>query len=232
VDEDLSLLPARLEAVRARIGEAARRAGRPAESVTLLAVSKGKPADSIRAALAAGQIDFGENYAQELEQKAGELASGRPAPRFHFIGQLQRNKVGKVVPLVEVIHTVDRLELAREIDKRATVAGKRARVLLEVNVGGEANKGGCAPNALAALLAAMRSLPSLEVRGLMTVPPEVDAPEDARAYFAALRALRDQHAPDLPELSMGMSHDFEVAIEEGATIVRVGTAIFGARHYA
>jgi pyridoxal phosphate enzyme (YggS family) len=231
VEDDLQLLPGRLEAVRARVAEAARRAGRAPESVTLLAVTKGKPVEAIRAALAAGQRDFGENYAQELEQKARELANESPAPRFHFIGQLQRNKVKQVVPSVATIQSVDRGELAAEIDKRAQALGLKVGVFAEVGFG-EANKGGVELEALRPLVDAIRSKPALELRGLMTVPPDVDDPEEARPYFAAVRAWRDQHAPDLRELSMGMSHDFEVAIEEGATIVRVGTAIFGARHVA
>jgi hypothetical protein len=233
VDDDLALLPERLAAVRGRIAEAARRAGRDPASVTLLAVSKNKPAEAIRAALRAGQVDFGENYAQELEQKAKEVAdeSAVTRPRFHFIGRLQRNKVKHVVTIAATIQSVDRAELAEEIDRRAQAAGRKVSVLAEVTFG-EANKGGVELDALAKLVDAIRAKGSLELRGLMTVPPDVDAPEEARRYFAAVRTWRDQNAPDLRELSMGMSHDFEIAIEEGATMVRIGTAIFGARNYA
>jgi pyridoxal phosphate enzyme (YggS family) len=231
VDDDLALLPERLAGVRRRVDEAARRAGRAPESVKLLAVSKGKPAEAIRAALRAGQIEFGENYAQELEAKAKELANEKPAPEFHFIGQLQRNKVAKVIPFATMIHAVDRAELAAEIDKRASSAGLKIEVLIEVGFG-EANKGGVELRLLGALVEAIRAMPSLSLKGLMTVPPEVEKADDARRFFAAVRTWRDANAPDLGELSMGMSHDFEVAIEEGATMVRVGTAIFGARHYA
>ncbi|HVY44933.1 MAG TPA: YggS family pyridoxal phosphate-dependent enzyme [Minicystis sp.] len=228
---DLAGLAARLDAVRARIAAAAARAGRSPSDVTLLAVSKGQPVEALRAALDAGQLDFGENYAQELEAKHAALGPAADGARFHFIGRLQRNKVAKVIAIARVVHAVDRAELAQEISRRAAAAGLVVRVFAEVNVGGEASKGGCAPAELGALLDAMRALPALEIGGLMTIPPEVDTPEAARPYFAALRALRDAHGGPsaLPGLSMGMSHDFEIAVEEGATIVRVGTAIFGAR---
>jgi pyridoxal phosphate enzyme (YggS family) len=218
----------RLAAVRARIDAAARAAGRDPSSVTLVAVSKTQPAEAIRAAYAAGQRDFGENYAQELVAKHAALAD-LDGLRWHFIGALQRNKAKDVAPRAHVIEAVDRLELARELDKRAAAAGRTLEVLLEVNVGGEASKSGAAPADVPALVDAVRALPRLALRGLMTIPPEVDDPADARPYFAALRALAQEHG--LAELSMGMSHDFEAAIAEGATLVRVGTAIFGARSY-
>ncbi len=227
---DIEGIAARLAEVRGQIDEACRRAGRAPGSARLLAVSKTKPIEAIRAAHAAGQRDFGENYAQELDEKATALAD-LPDLRWHAIGQLQRNKVKQVVKSAAVIQAVDRVDLGLEIDKRAAAIGRTIEVMVEVNVGGEASKGGCAPADLGALLASLRGCPHLRVTGLMTIPPATDDPEGARPHFAALRALRDQHggAGALPELSMGMSHDFVVAIEEGATLVRIGTAIFGAR---
>lgn len=220
---DLSEIPARLAAVRAQIAEAARGASRDPASVRLVAVTKGKPAEAIRAAYAEGQRDFGENYVQELVEKAKELADLTEL-RWHFIGQLQRNKVKAIVGLVKMVHAVDRAELALEIDKRAT---SPIEVLLEVNVSGEASKAGCAPSDVDALVAAVRARPSLRLAGLMTIPPDVDDPERVRPFFARLREIARAH--DLAELSMGMTHDFPIAIAEGATMVRVGTAIFGAR---
>lgn len=217
----------RLAAVRAHIEAAAARAGRPGRSVTLVAVSKTKPEAAIREAYAAGQRDFGENYVQELAAKAAAL-SDLPDIRWHLIGPLQRNKVKQVVPLISLLHTVDRAALAEEIEKRAAAASRVVPVLIEVNVGGEASKAGCAPGDAAALADVVRSLPHLELRGLMTIPPDTGDREQARPFFAALRSLGAAIGGAL-ELSMGMSHDHEIAIEEGATIVRVGTAIFGSR---
>jgi len=227
---EIEQVAARVAEVRKHIDEATLRAGRPAGSVLLLAVSKTKPAEAIRAAYAAGQRDFGENYAQELEQKAKEL-SDLPDLRWHFIGRLQRNKAKQVVRVARVVHAIDREELAAELDRRAQAAGVTIDALVEVNVGGEASKGGCEPEALGPLLDAIRRCANLRLRGLMTIPPATEEAEGARPYFAKLRALRDAHGgvEALPELSMGMTHDFEVAVAEGATIVRVGTAIFGAR---
>lgn len=223
-------IPARLAAVRREIEGAATRVGRAPSSVLLVAVSKNKPAEAIRAAYAAGQRDFGENYVQELEEKA-EALRDLEGIRWHAIGRLQRNKAKSVVRLARVIHAVDREELARELGRRASAQGGSVDALVEVNIAGEASKGGCAPEALASLLAVMRATEGLCVRGLMTIPPASEDPEAARPVFAALRALRDAHggAATLPELSMGMTHDYAIAIEEGATMVRVGTAIFGAR---
>ena len=218
----------RLEAVRARITQACAAAGRAAESVRLLAVSKGQPASAVREAYAAGQRDFGENYVQELVAKAREL-SDLPGLRWHMIGNLQRNKAKEVVPLVEAVHTVDRAELAQELAKRAAERSEPLPVFVEVNVGGEEQKGGCAPAELGALLGVLRELPQLRVVGLMTVPPDVDEAEQARPYFGSLRGLRDAHLGPQAELSMGMSHDLDAAVAEGATWVRVGTAIFGPR---
>ena len=191
--------------------------------VTLVAVSKTQPPEAIRAAYAAGQRHFGENYAQEWREKADALAD-LPDLVWHFIGGLQTNKVKYLAGRVHAIHTVDREELARELSRRSGQKGAVARVLLEVNTGGEATKGGCAPADAPALAAAVRALPSVELRGLMCMPPPE---EDPRPHFRLLRELRDRLG--LAELSMGMSADWEIAIEEGATLVRIGTAIFGAR---
>jgi len=230
MQDDFEGIPARLSAVHRTIDEACERAGRARGSVLLVAVSKGKPAEMIRAAYAAGQRDFGENYVQELEAKA-EALRDLSGVRWHAIGQLQRNKAKQVVRRAQVIHAVDREELAAELGRRAVAAGVSVDALVEVNISGEASKGGCTPGALGVLLAAMRGIAGLKVRGLMTIPPASEDPEAARPVFAALRALRDQHggASALPELSMGMTHDYPIAVEEGATMVRVGTAIFGAR---
>jgi pyridoxal phosphate enzyme (YggS family) len=193
------------------------------EGVGLVAVSKSHPAAAIREAFAAGQRDFGENYVQEWREKADALAD-LPGLVWHFVGSLQTNKVKHLAARVGLIHTVDREELGREIARRWEKAGARARVLVEVNLGGEASKGGCAAGQVPALVEALRGLPSLDVAGLTAIPPPED---DPRPHFAALRALRDRLG--LRELSMGMSGDYPVAIEEGATLVRIGTAIFGER---
>jgi pyridoxal phosphate enzyme (YggS family) len=198
------------------------RAGIPA-GVTLVAVSKTQPAAAIREAHAAGQRDFGENYAQEWREKADALAD-LDGLRWHFIGSLQTNKVKYLAGRVHAIHTVDREELAREISRRFAARGAVARVFLEVNVGGEATKGGCAPGAVPALAAAVRALPAIELVGLTCIPPPED---DPRPHFRALRALAE--GLGLRELSMGMSADWPIAVEEGATVIRVGTAIFGER---
>jgi PLP dependent protein len=225
-----SEIAACLVEVRQRIDDAATKVGRASTSVRLLAVSKNKPLEAIRAAYAAGQREFGESYAQELTQKAAAL-SDLDGIVWHFIGRLQRNKARQVVEAARTVHAVDRPELAVELGKRAAAAGVAVRVLVEVNVAGEVSKGGCSPGELGAVLAAIGGEPSLVAAGLMTIPPETPDAESARPFFAVLRALRDEHggAVALPELSMGMTHDFPVAIAEGATIVRVGTAIFGAR---
>ncbi len=206
-------IAARIEALRARIPP----------GVTLVAVSKTHPAEAIREAYAAGQRDFGENYAQEWREKADALADLADL-RWHFVGGLQTNKVKYLAGRVHLVHAVDREELAKELSKRFGQKGAVARVLLEVNTGGEATKSGCAPRDAAALAAAVRALPAVELRGLMCMPPPE---EDPRPHFTLLRELRDRLG--LAELSMGMSADWPIAIEEGATIVRVGTAIFGER---
>jgi pyridoxal phosphate enzyme (YggS family) len=203
----------RLAAIRAELPPA----------VTLVAISKTQPAEAIREAYAAGQRDFGENYAQEWRDKADRLADLKGL-RWHFVGGLQTNKVKYLAGRVHAIHTVDREELAREISRRFGQKGATARVYLEVNTGGEATKSGCAPDAAPALAAAIRALPHVELVGLMAIPPPED---DPRPHFRLLRALRDRLG--LAELSMGMSADWRIAVEEGATVVRIGTAIFGER---
>ncbi|ABF90783.1 conserved hypothetical protein TIGR00044 [Myxococcus xanthus DK 1622] len=215
----------RLASVRERVVAACARAGRPVESVTLVAVSKLKPADLIREAYAAGQRDFGENYAQELRDKAAELAD-LEGLRWHSIGALQTNKVKYVARAAGAFHALDRLEVARELSKRREGAPPLP-VYVEVNVGGEATKSGLAPDALGAFLDEVRALPGLQAVGLMALPPPTEDEARARADFQALRELARVHG--LPGLSMGTTHDFEWAIEEGATVVRVGTAIFGER---
>jgi pyridoxal phosphate enzyme (YggS family) len=224
-----------LAAVQTRVLQATLAAGRPADSVTLLAVSKSMPAEDIAAAMAAGQRDFGENYAQELRDKRPALA-GIP-PRWHFIGPLQSNKVKYVAGLVALIHSLDSVELLAEVNRRVP-EGTLQPCLIQVNVAAEPQKRGAAPAALPVLLDAFAGLPRLRCSGLMVIPPLSDDPEAARPHFQALRKLRDREAAitrpgvDLRELSMGMSHDLEAAISEGATIVRVGTAIFGERRRA
>ncbi len=198
------------------------RAQMPA-GVTLVAVSKTQPAEAVRQAYAAGQRDFGENYAQEWRAKADAL-SDCPELRWHFIGGLQTNKVKLIAGRVAFVHTVDRLELARELSRRLTAREARLRAFLEVNVGGEASKEGCRPEQVPELAEAVRALPGLDLVGLMCIPP---AGTDPRPHFRLLRGLRDQLG--LAELSMGMSADWREAVEEGATFVRIGTAIFGER---
>jgi pyridoxal phosphate enzyme (YggS family) len=210
-------------AVRERIAAAAARSGRTADSVRLIAVSKTKPAELVRAAVAAGVGDIGENYVQEAVSKRDAVGTG---PCWHLIGHLQRNKTARALETFDLIHTVDSAALGDAIARHAAARGVRARVLVEVNLGGETSKSGVAPDGLPALLEHLRGLERLAVEGLMTVPPP-GSPDDARRYFRQLRELRDRAG--LGELSMGMSDDFEIAIEEGATMVRIGRAIFGER---
>jgi pyridoxal phosphate enzyme (YggS family) len=222
-----------LEMVRRRIEEACARAGRKPEEVALVAVSKGHPPDAVRALADLGQRLFGENKVQEAKAKI-PLCPGKL--RWHMIGHLQSNKCRDAVQLFEMVEGVDSLALAQEINRTADKAAKTMPILLEVNVAGEASKFGYRPELLLAEFAAMNALPRLEVHGLMTVPPYSLMPERSRGYFRQLRELKKKceeilGAP-LPQLSMGMSGDFEVAIEEGATLVRVGTALFGPRSYA
>lgn len=216
----------RLDAVRARVAAACARVRRDPSEVAIVAVSKTKPPEHVRAAYAAGQRRFGENYVQELAAKADALRD-LPDLRWHFIGHLQRNKVKDVLAAGAAVETVDRLKLARALDRLAAERERTVPVLLQVNVGGEAQKSGCAPSEVPELAAAVRALPHLELRGLMTVPPLGRSPEASRPHFAALRALAAKEG--LTELSMGMSADLEVAVEEGATVLRIGTAIFGPR---
>jgi len=235
----------RLEAVQKRVADAARAAGRDPEAIRIVAVSKTKGSDAIRLAYAAGQRDFGENYAQELVKKAAELQDLQDV-RWHFIGHLQRNKAKLVVRVASVVHTVDSARLAEELGKRAAetpVPSARAfsrrgaalyarlPVFVEVNIAGESQKSGCSPDEMAALLDVIEHEPSLQLTGLMTVPPIFDDGEASWPFFERLSKLRDAHggAARLPELSMGMSHDLEQAVRAGATVVRVGTAIFGER---
>ena len=223
----------RWRAVSARVAAACERAGRAPGDVAIVAVSKTHPAASVRDAAAVGATDFGENYAQELAGKLTELAAGPlPGPaRWHFIGRLQRNKARLVAGRVALIHAVDSVELAEEIARRAS--GAVQPILLAVNVGGEATKGGVTAESAPQLAAALAGVAGTSLDGLMTMPPPADDPEASRPHFLALRALRDrltdQLGRPLPVLSMGMSHDFEVAIACGATHVRIGTAIFGSR---
>jgi hypothetical protein len=229
---------ARLAALRERVAAAARRAGRSASEVTIVGAAKGQPLDLVAGAVEAGLECVGESFAQEARERVpalrAELARrGLALPRVHFIGRLQTNKARIVVPLCDCVESLDRPELARELARRAEAAGRRLDVLLQLNLSGEARKGGAPAEALPDLLSACDGLPALSVVGLMTVP-EADAPEATlRARFARLRELRDTAAreghPGLRELSMGMSADFELAVEEGATLVRIGTALFGAR---
>jgi len=210
-------------AVLERVRAAESRTGRPAGSVEVVAVSKLQPPEAIRAAHAAGARAFGENYAQELRDKAEALAD-LPGLRWHAIGPLQTNKARYVARSAHVFHALDRIEVARELSRRRT--GTPLAVFVEVNVGGEATKTGVEPAALGALLEAVRPLPGLELVGLMTMPPLAPA-EAVRPLFRALAALGREHG--LGALSMGSTGDFEAAIEEGATVVRVGTAVFGER---
>ncbi len=213
-----------LARVRERIRRAAMRAGRAPEEVLLVGVSKSVDVERIRRAVAAGLPALGENRVQEVQEKIAVL--GRPVP-WHLVGRLQTNKVRDAILLFDLIHSVDRLELAHELQRRAAAAGRVVEVLVQVNLAGEATKGGFAPGELKSALETLAGLTALRVRGLMTIPPPVEDAELARGCFRRLRELRDEAG--LQHLSMGMSGDFEVAVEEGATIVRVGTAIFGPR---
>ncbi len=226
----MSDLAQRLQEVRTRVDVAARAVGRDPSSVRLVAVSKTKPAAQVEEAYRAGVRELGENYAQELAEKHRALAH-LPGIAWHFVGRLQTNKAKVVAPIAAMVHAIDSLRLAEELDKRARSRSEPLPVLVEVNVGGEESKGGVEPDALGPLLDAMEKLPLVSLRGLMSIPPPTQSGEGARRFHRALRELRDRHGgvARLPELSMGMTSDFEVAIEEGATIVRIGTAIFGER---
>jgi pyridoxal phosphate enzyme (YggS family) len=225
-----------IAAVRDRISRAAQRVGRAPEEIALMAVSKTKPPENIRAAYDAGLRVFGENRVQEFARKVDALCDLHDA-EWHMIGHLQTNKAAKTAELFRAVDSVDSLKLAEKLDAAGRDFGKKVDVLIEIKIGGEAAKSGVAPDSreLEELLLAARRLEALSFRGLMTVPPFTDDPEQARPYFRKLRELRDRIAArKLPsiamdQLSMGMSHDFEVAIQEGSTCVRVGTAIFGER---
>jgi len=225
-------ITANLQEIRGRIAAAARAAGREPDSVRLVAVSKTRPAADVSEAFEAGQTIFGENYVQELTEKA----AGMDIPaEWHFIGHLQSNKVRQIAGLVTLIHSVDRLSLAEEISRQWGRIGATCDILVQVNISGEATKSGTTEAEALELVRAVAALPHVRIRGLMTMPPFFDDPEAARPFFAALRQLAVRIAAaeipgvEMTELSMGMSGDFEAAIQEGATLVRVGTSIFGAR---
>jgi pyridoxal phosphate enzyme (YggS family) len=219
-----------LSKVRERIEHAALKAGRDPQGIKLVAVTKTVPVLHIQEAMAAGAMIFGENYIQEARAKLEEI--GKSGIEWHFIGHLQTNKAKYAVKLFDLIHTVDNATLARELDKRGAAAGKIIDCLIEVNLSQEASKFGISKERASELAHACKVLKNISLQGLMTMPPYADDPEASRPYFIALRELREEIAAGgipLPELSMGMSGDFEKAIEEGATIVRIGTAIFGER---
>ncbi len=219
-----------LEQVWSRIEKAKERSGRK-DNILLVAVSKTKPVELIQMALELGQFDFGENYAQELRDKSRQIPD--PRIRWHFIGTLQRNKVKYLIGKVVLIHSVDSLALLEEIEKRAGKAEVKMPILLEVKLSPEESKAGVGVERLRSLVESALQKPHIKLQGLMTMPPYFPDPQQARPYYVHLRELRDKLEGELgiklPQLSMGMSNDFEVAIEEGATIVRVGTAIFGER---
>ena len=219
-----------LERVREQIAQAAARAGRVAEEIELVAITKMHPAEKVREAIEAGQTLFGESRVQEARAKIPELPSNL---RWHFVGHLQKNKIRHALPLFEMIHSVDSLELAQDMNRIAEEDGLHPRVLLEVNMAGEGSKFGFSSEKLRDQMEELLALPRLSILGLMTIPPFAEEAEESRKYFVQLRELRDrlqtEFRVDLAQLSMGMTQDFPVAIEEGATLVRVGTAIFGER---
>ena len=223
-----------LNIIRDRIAAAALKAGRDPATVRLVAVSKTQPAEAVAEAARAGQFLFGENYVQEFAAKAADV---KEPVEWHFIGSLQSNKVKYIAGLVTLIHSVDRLSLAEEIDRQWGKLGKSCDVLIQVNIAEEATKSGTTSAGLLDLVRSVAGLPHIRVRGLMTMPPFFDDPEGARPYFRELRRLAGEIAAagipglTMAELSMGMSGDFEAAIAEGSTLVRVGTAVFGARQY-
>jgi len=231
---DSSALRARLADVRARIERAAGRAGRDPASVRLVAISKTFPADDVRAAADAGQIDFGENKVQEALDKIERTAD--LTLRWHLVGHLQSNKAKKTGRF-DVVHSIDDTPLMTKVDEAAQAAGRTIDLLVQVDLAGEATKHGAREDQLAAIFEAGRALKAARLVGLMLLPPAVDAPDRARPFFTELTRVRDRllargvEGSMLQELSMGMSHDFEVAVEEGSTMVRVGTAIFGGRSY-
>jgi PLP dependent protein len=219
-----------LARVREQIVEAAAKAGRGAEEIELVAITKTHPAEKVREVIEAGQTLFGESRVQEARVKIPELPSSL---RWHFVGHLQKNKIRRALPLFEMIHSVDSLALAQDMNRVAEDEGMHPRVLLEVNVAGEGSKFGFATDKLREQMEELLALPRLSILGLMTIPPLAEQAEASRKYFVQLRELRDrlqsEFRVDLAQLSMGMTHDYAVAVEEGATLVRVGTAIFGER---
>jgi pyridoxal phosphate enzyme (YggS family) len=219
-----------LDRVRERIAQAAAKADRLVDEIELVAITKTHPAEKVREAMEAGQNLFGESRVQEARVKIPELPSSL---RWHFVGHLQKNKVRHALPLFELIHSVDSLALAQDMNRIAEEDGAHPRVLLEVNVAGEGSKFGFAPGKLREEMEPLLVLPRLSIEGLMTIPPLAEAAEVSRKFFVQLRKLRDVLESEfdlrLPQLSMGMTNDFMVAVEEGATLVRVGTAIFGER---
>jgi len=222
-----------LRTVLARINTAAVKAGRDPDAITLVAVSKAQPVEKIHEAAEAGHLDFGENYVQEFRDKAAEFED--QGVRWHYIGRLQGNKVKYLIGHVHCIHSVDRLRIAKEVGKRSVKAGLTTRVLIQINVGQEETKGGLSMEKAEDDMGRILQIDGIDVVGLTAIPPFLDDPEKIRPYHVQLRELRDRLQTSLghplPELSMGMSGDYEVAIAEGATLVRVGTAIFGARRY-
>lgn len=229
---DAGMVRENVERVRERIQRAAERAGRRPEEILLLAATKERPPEMIRAAIEAGITDIGENYVQEAQRKKPWV--GLPA-RWHLIGHLQTNKASHALQLFDWIQTLDRPRLAEVLSRRAQALGRRVPLLVEVNLGREPTKTGALPEEVLPLIEQAASLPGLEIRGLMCIPPFTEDPEGARPYFRQLRELAERIAAQgwpqvrMEHLSMGMSHDFEVAIEEGATIVRLGTVLFGPR---
>ena len=223
---EVSTFETRLQAVEARICAAVERAGRHRSEITLVAVSKQFSAGRIREGYQAGLRHFGENYVQEFVEKKPELAN-LPDATFHLIGHLQTNKAKIAAQLFEVIQTADSPKLLQRLDAAAGVLGKRLEVMLEIKLSGEESKSGASDAEVPGLLEVAQSCPNLSLTGFMTMPPWSEDAEQSRPYFQALRGLADKY--NLPKLSMGMSNDFEVAIEEGATIIRIGTALFGAR---
>jgi len=219
-----------LERVREQITQAAAKAGRPVNEIELVAITKKHPAEKVREAVEAGHTLFGESRVQEARAKIPELPSNL---RWHFVGHLQKNKIRHALPLFELFHGVDSLALAQEMDRIAAEEGEHPRVLLEVNVAGEGSKFGFKTETLRAEMGSLLALPRLSIEGLMCIPPLAGEAEASRKFFVQLRELRDSLEKEfglrLPRLSMGMTQDFWIAVEEGATLVRVGTAIFGER---
>ncbi len=226
----MSSVAENLERVREQVAEAAAKVGRAVDEIQLIAISKTHDAEKVRAAYGAGQTLFGESRVQEARAKIPELPSNL---RWHFVGHLQKNKIRHALPLFELFHSVDSLALAHEMNRIADEDGMHPRVLLEINVSGEGSKFGFKPETVRAEMESLLALPRLSIDGLMTIPPLAEKAEASRKFFVQLRELRDglesEFQMKLPRLSMGMTNDFAIAVEEGATLVRVGTAIFGER---